>query len=286
MSTDLCEATDSADSSDQFDFAKGNLHEVKNAILSTDWLSILSSDDTNARVDAFYRHIYNILNAHVPMKKPYMPKKVVWWTSGLSLMRNRTRKARKRFSRFPSAANRLHLQETEALYAFSKESHYLEYISSVQHDVKDDPKSFWNFVRNKKSSNGLPVNLQYGNRRSTTREEAVNICADFFESTFVQHAEPISDDYLRHVTSFDLDIPRLVLSEHDVCEALSRVDVKKGPGPDRLSPLFLSSYAEAVALPGSIIFNHSLEKGVFPDVWKLASIVPIHKAGSVHNIEN
>ena len=52
------------------------------------------------------------------------------------------------------------------------------------------------------------------------------------------------------------------------------------PGPDKISPRFLQSNAEALAPALAAIFNKSLQEGTVPDDWKCANVTPIHKKGT------
>ena len=43
---------------------------------------------------------------------------------------------------------------------------------------------------------------------------------------------------------------------------------------------------DLVSKPLSMIFNSSLDKGAFPDIWKLARIAPIFKSGAKKDVNN
>ena len=64
-----------------------------------------------------------------------------------------------------------------------------------------------------------------------------------------------------------------------VQQILSKLPSGKSPGADRITNEILKATAVSIADPLSRIFNNSLSSGIFPDVWKLATISPIHKSG-------
>ena len=60
----------------------------------------------------------------------------------------------------------------------------------------------------------------------------------------------------------------------------------KSPGPDKIPTKLLKYAVEYICQPLAMIFNASLEKGIFPDMWKLARITPIYKSGQKSDLSN
>ncbi|KAG5861735.1 hypothetical protein JTB14_014402 [Gonioctena quinquepunctata] len=69
-----------------------------------------------------------------------------------------------------------------------------------------------------------------------------------------------------------------IIHKQDIVEAIDRLDINKGPGSDSRPPIFLKNCSESLVEPLDIIFNKSLNTGVFPKKFKLAQIIPIHKS--------
>ena len=76
------------------------------------------------------------------------------------------------------------------------------------------------------------------------------------------------------------------LTPNEVCDILSSVNTSKATGPDGISNTFLKMNARLLAFPLSEIFNLSLSEETFPQVWKEASVVPIHKKGCTDDCSN
>ena len=58
---------------------------------------------------------------------------------------------------------------------------YIEYISSVCSDIKDNPKRFWSFIKSKRSSSTVPSNsITY-----TTIQTIATALNNYFQSVFV-----------------------------------------------------------------------------------------------------
>ena len=76
------------------------------------------------------------------------------------------------------------------------------------------------------------------------------------------------------------------LSPCEIAAALRSLDVSKATGPDEISARLLKETAEQIAPSLTLLYNKSLETGVFPDEWKLANIVPIHKKDNKDHVEN
>ncbi|XP_053691323.1 uncharacterized protein LOC128739848 [Sabethes cyaneus] len=282
--------TDSEKSPDvwQYDFSRCDYNVINDAIANINWHNLLEHCPTDEAVLRFYNSINLLINEHVPVKKlRKMPNNhQPWWNPELNHSRNRLRKARKRFFKHRSDHNKQSLHHLEQQYEANRNACFREYINRIESKVKQEPSSFWHFAQSRKHLKGIPSNLLYRDRKSSKAEDSVNLFADFFKTVYCNDPPTTQREAISNVRMLNLFLPSITLSTGEVASALAAVDSSKGPGPDGLPPLFLKQSATALAKPLTMIFNSSLTSGVFPSIWKHASITPIHKSGSRNNIEN
>ena len=65
-----------------------------------------------------------------------------------------------------------------------------------------------------------------------------------------------------------------------VLKYVQRLTASSSGSPDGLPASFFKTTAGIIDFPLSIIFNISLQTGIIPDIWKLATVVPVFKKGS------
>ena len=58
---------------------------------------------------------------------------------------------------------------------------------------------------------------------------------------------------------------------------IKTLDPNKAHGCDNISIKMIKICIQSLILPLKIIFDHSLKKGKFPEIWKKANVVPVHK---------
>ena len=112
-------------------------------------------------------------------------------------------------------------------------------------------------------------------------ESKAEIFNEFYSSvsTIDSHDSPIPSN---NIPTGPL-LNAIHISQHDVYELLTSLDTTKATGPDNIGNVFLKRCAPSIAGILTRIFNLSLSLGEFPQKWKIAHIVPIHKKGSVHD---
>ena len=64
------------------------------------------------------------------------------------------------------------------------------------------------------------------------------------------------------------------------------MDNSKSPGADRIPVKILKDAINLVSKPLTLIYNASLERGIFSQIWKLARVISIHKAGKKTDVNN
>ena len=65
------------------------------------------------------------------------------------------------------------------------------------------------------------------------------------------------------------------VTKNDVLAIIKTLD--KAHGCDNISIKMIKICSQSLILPLKIIFEHSLKKGKFPEIWKTANVVPVHK---------
>lgn len=73
------------------------------------------------------------------------------------------------------------------------------------------------------------------------------------------------------------NIDQLVVQPENVYMILSKLDPSKATGPDGLGNRILREAAVPLAQPLSELFNFCLSLGHFPDIWKMANVMPLFK---------
>ena len=72
----------------------------------------------------------------------------------------------------------------------------------------------------------------------------------------------------------------------EIDQVIRSMQNKKSSGYDNISNLMLKWLHPVITRPLSIIFNMSLEQGIFPNNMKIAEIVPLHKGGDETQCNN
>ena len=75
-------------------------------------------------------------------------------------------------------------------------------------------------------------------------------------------------------------------SKDEITKIIGSLPPKRSCGSDNISNILLKELAPILSEPLSIITNLSMRSGIFPDLMKLAEVVPLHKSKSRENETN
>ncbi|CAG5046753.1 unnamed protein product [Parnassius apollo] len=126
------------------------------------------------------------------------------------------------------------------------------------------------------------------NTESSEVENISNMFATHFSSVFEKDINN-SNSYVCNLPAgieISDTINLIQFTQEEVEKKLKNLDIYKSVGPDDIHPLLLKNCADILAVPIATIFNHSLHSGKFPDKWKEARVIPLHKAGKKDLITN
>ena len=106
---------------------------------------------------------------------------------------------------------------------------------------------------------------------------------DFFSSIGETYAKKIDctgvdiDSYINQINSNPQSLFFSPTTSNEITELINKLPLKKSSGHDNISNVLLKRLKQSITIPLSIIFNKSLEEGIFPDEMKLADVVPLYK---------
>ena len=114
--------------------------------------------------------------------------------------------------------------------------------------------------------------------------------ADLFNSQFSRQCSLLDNDSTLPLTSFfPLSHPALssfVIDRESILNLIRSLDIHKSHGFDNISTRMLKLCDSAIVKPLMLIFNNSLNQGIFPKPWKKANVTPIHKKGEKTDVLN
>ena len=120
----------------------------------------------------------------------------------------------------------------------------------------------------------IPPLLVDGNFISDFCEKA-NLLNNFFDSIYT----PIKNNsgLPPFIYKTNTSIHYFCVTNKNILSIINSLDSSKAHGYDNMSIKMIKICDESVTIPLKIIFEESLKKGIFPDIWKKENIIPVHK---------
>ena len=112
--------------------------------------------------------------------------------------------------------------------------------------------------------------------------------AKLFNDFFALQCKPIVNDSVLPTLHFLTNERKesVVIRDSDIISLIRNLDTSKANGSDGISGHMLQLCDESVVLPMKIIFENILQSSVYPDMWKIANVTPIHKKNDKQLIKN
>lgn len=160
---------------------------------------------------------------------------------------------------------------------------YQQYIERSENVINENANSFWSFIRSKADQGAIPKEMHLDANWASDGTGIANIFAKYFSSVF--NPATLSP---HHQFTFDksVNLSGIHISPSEIQTALLELNINKGAGPDGIPNRILKLCSYSLYLPLNLIFSQSLNSGIFPKLWKVLHVCPIHKSGSKNDIKN
>ena len=154
-----------------------------------------------------------------------------------------------------------------------------DYEKRIADTCKEDPKSFFAYVRSKKKTKDTigPL-LGTENKLEVDSCKMAEILNNQFTSVFTkENLRDIPTPHKIFNRSEDCQLTSYNITEDDIGKCIDKLKIQKTPGPDKISPRVIKKIKDDIIKPLKIIFNASLTTGQAPVKWKHANVTPIFK---------
>ena len=164
---------------------------------------------------------------------------------------------------------------------------YNRRIASKLNDPNSAPKTYWSILKSFVNGKKIPLipPILVKDQLVTNFLEKANLFNEFFtqQCNTIENDSTLPNDLVfettERISSFDI-------SKDEITKIIRSLDPNKAHGHDGISILMLKLYGSSISKSLFLLFKHNLENESFPNEWKKANIVPIHKKGDKQLIQN
>ena len=272
-------------------FSETNVNNFQNDLESTDWDSLLQNEDIDIACSTFYRHILSLYNKsfHYVRLSRKKSKHKEWVTDGLvKCIRKRNRLLKKRYE-LPSEYNKEQLRKYRNILNCAlntaENNYYLKKVSDKKDGIKKFWKSFGTTMNPKKSKKGSYLSKIIVDGKEVVGDENIsNGMNKFFcgVGKMVYDKIPkINGNFTNYLqNSITENFFLSAVTPIDVFKELSNLNNNKASGPDDLKPKLVKTCKLQFLKPLTILYNKSIEQGVYPSDFKLSKVIALYKKES------
>ena len=235
----------------------------------------------------FYTYFNNIVDIYAPLKEHRVKNiKQPEWLSQEILqsieMRDYYKKhGEQALAKYWKKRSKFIIQKSKSRY----------FINSLKQN-RNNPKVLWKLLNdlNPKDEKEMTQSLNVNDQNLDNPIEIANAFNTHFTNIIEkirQGSDPNTDieisDALNAFLSSKLPDNELFqipeIKPHEVFKSIQNLDEKKAKGLDDIGISFLKEGMCVITEPLTHIINQSINTGIFPDKWKEARVLPLHKSG-------
>ena len=246
------------------------------------WMENLENVCPNEQVKLLNEVLLNIFSNFIPNKvKIIKPSEAPWITKHVKNFLRKKNHAYKTFVRRDRPGDKLAeiqnmISKCSEMIEDAKRQYFLKAGKTLANPATGR-KTYWsliNTVLNKAKIPIIPPLLENG----------------IFVMDFTEKAQIFNDYFILQCTTIDTGstIPQNIpvnatlltdfhVSDENILKIIRSLNPNKAHGWDEISVRMIKMCDSALVVPLKIIFMSCLRDGTFPDIWKHANVVPVHK---------
>nr|CAH7725551.1 unnamed protein product [Callosobruchus chinensis] len=268
-----------------YNFKKANFPFLYDAITHIEWSFLNQITDVDIAVDEFYKKLYELIDAYVPVYKNYKRKFPCWFNSAIIINIKDKAKNLRKWRQTKKECFLLEFKGLRVLIKIQTSDAYKQYVRCTQDSISFDPFAFWTFIHQKSEQTRIPGKLCDGNASYNDPQQILNAFATFFGSVY--SIPQSSNDSANGISqACNIDLASQPNTADEISVAVKRLKNKMTSGTDKLPSFFVKDCTSALKEGLITIFNLVLNTSTFPRLWKETKVCPVYKSGDRNKIPN
>ena len=161
------------------------------------------------------------------------------------------------------------------------------YYQTKINEYQKNTKKLWQLINNRinrcmNSSSIIPY-ITVDGLQTYNPKKIADAFGKFYSQIGAELASKIKpstikiDDYISRIPCTNNSLFLTLTSQQEIEETISKLQNKTSFRHDKVSNNLLKLLRQSISYPLKIIFNQSISQGVFPDLMKMAEVVPLYK---------
>lgn len=267
-----------------FDFKRADFSKINNDLNTINWPDF--DDDTldfNSAVEFVHDRFSELINVHVPKITINNHKFPKWYSKELKIAISNKRKFHKLYKLYKSVYyyNLFKVERSRCKLFLARDEQ--EFVCRTEKSLDSNcSKNFFKFVNSLDNYHDIPNSVFLNNEIAHDGQSIVELFAKKFGGVYRE------SDLSSLNLNFDFidSLGSITFTESDILKCINDLDSSSAPGPDNVHPLFIKNTSTITSKLLTKLFNHSIRNGIYPDMWKLSFVTPLHKNGDRADVSN
>ena len=281
------------------DTKRSNINRLNEEICNFSWSTIT---ETNDHIDKKTETFITKLNEHINHFLPYRTRRISYkklrkepWITP-ALMKS-IHKGKTLYKQQLQGNPTMHIEYKEyntilnKVKRHAKKQYYIDRCTEFKSNMKQLWRTINRIVGKTNDKSNVISELLVHNKTLTHPVEISNQFCTYFSNVGKNFANKIPkskktiEEYLCMIRMNKDSVFFYPTTRQEIQKIIQKLPNKKSSGHDNIDNVLLKEISEGIIEALEQLFNESLKNGIFPDIFKLAEVVPLHK-GKETNLQN
>lgn len=270
-----------------WDFKNANFDGYRRVLNSIDWEELINNDrNIDDMCNDLTSTIYNTCKQFIPNKM------VKVRPSSKAFYNNYLRRLKRKLNKTHNKAKQNNTSASWAKFRLDR-NFYNREVTRVKEEFEQNNitklnsndithKTYFKMAKEifgKTNDTNIPSLINDASKIITDDLEKANVLNNFFvKASNIDSSDAILPELNDPIPGITL-LNNIVITEQEVGDQIKLLDPSKSFGPDEISPVFIKSSGESLIKPLTRLYNISLASSKFPNMWKVANVLPLYKKG-------